>query len=316
MASTSEFLIIEYGTKEKIVIYVLGSINADIVVYSDRFPDPGETLEGSDFLLNQGGKGANQAIAARKAGVNTEFLGRVGDDYFGEVVLSELKKAGIFPNVTIEKETFTGVAIINVNKKGENKIIIIHGANGKVGNREISYLNNHLKKEDVLLIQGEIAPKVLEEAAKNASEKGASVIFDPAPVNNELKSIVRYATFVTPNEVEIRSLTGFSGEEGVKRLFSLGAKNVIVKLGERGVYYYGEQGEIALPAFKVQSVDTTGAGDTFNGAFAAAVSEGMALKDALVFAEAAAAISVTRKGASVSSPYKKEILEFLNSHSL
>ncbi len=297
------------------MIYVLGSINADMVVYSDRFPEVGETLVGSDFLLNQGGKGANQAIAAQKAGGGTEFIGRVGDDYFGEFVLKNLKDAGVSLRVKRDKGAFTGIALINVNGKGENKIIIIHGANGNVGDEEINYLESHVKSGDIFMIQGEIDPRVLEKSAKNAFEKGAIVIFDPAPVSEELKSVIKYSTFVTPNEVEIRSLTGFSGKEGIEGLFSLGAKNVIVKKGEKGVCYYGEKGEFVLPAFKVKSVDTTGAGDTFNGAFAAAISENFPLKEALIFAEAAAAISVTRNGASISAPKRSEIEAFLNSHS-
>ncbi len=297
------------------MIYVLGSINADMVVYSDRFPEIGETLVGSDFLLNQGGKGANQAIAAQKAGGKAEFIGRVGDDYFGEFVLKNLRDAGVSLKVRRDKSAFTGIALINVNGKGENKIIIIHGANGNVGDEEVKYLESRLENNDIFMIQGEIASEVLEKSAKSAFEKGATVIFDPAPVNSKLKSVVKYSTFITPNEVEIRSLTGYAGKKGIESLFSLGAKNVIVKRGEKGVHYYGEKGEFVLPAFKVKSIDTTGAGDTFNGAFAAAISENFPLKKALIFAEAAAAISVTRNGASISAPKRNEIEAFLNSHS-
>ncbi len=297
------------------MIYVLGSINADIVVYSERFPEPGETLTGSNFLINQGGKGANQAIAAQKSGGDAEFIGRVGEDYFGDLVLKSLHDANVSVKVKKERDMFTGVAIISVNKKGENKIIIIHGANGNVGEEEITYLKNRLTASDILMIQGEIKSDVLKRASQNAFKKGAIVIFDPAPVNEELKPIIQFSTFITPNEVEIRSLTGYSGKEGVEKLLSLGARNVIVKMGERGIHYYGEEGEFILPAFKVNSVDTTGAGDTFNGAFATGISLGMNLKEALLFAEAAAAISVTRKGASASVPRKSEIEAFLNSHS-
>ncbi len=297
------------------MIYVLGSINADIVVYSERFPEVGETLVGSDFMINQGGKGANQAIAAQKAGGNTKFVGRIGGDYFGKIVIESLIRAKVSTEVKKEENVFTGLALINVNKNGENKIIIVHGANERVGDKEIAFLENRIREKDILMIQGEINPDVLRVAAKNAVEKNACVIFDPAPVSEQLKSVIPFSTFITPNEVEIKSLTGSSGKEGVNKLFSLGASNVIVKMGESGIRYYGKEGEFEIPAFKVDSVDTTGAGDTFNGAFAAAISSGSSLKNALVFAEAAAAISVTRKGASISAPEKREIEAFLNSRS-
>ncbi len=290
------------------MIYVLGSINADLVVYSDRFPESGETLVGNDFLLNQGGKGANQAIAAKKAGGETVFIGRTGDDYFGEFVLRNLTENGVKLHVKKEKGTFTGIAMINVNSKGENKIVIIHGANGFVNGEELSFLKERLAEKDILMLQGEIDANILKSAAKTAREKNAVVIFDPAPVNGALKGVIPYANFITPNEVEIMSLTDGAGTE---KLLEMGAENIIEKRGSKGVNYIGKNERFEMPAFEVNAIDTTGAGDTFNGAFAAALSEGKTIKESVLFASAAAAISVTRKGAAASFPKREEIDEFL-----
>ncbi len=297
------------------MIYVLGSINADLVVYSARFPEVGETVVGNEFLVNQGGKGANQAIASKKAGGETTFIGRVGDDYFGTLVLESLRRENVKLEVKREKGVPTGIALINVDKRGNNKIIIIHGANGKVDGSEALYLKERLKSNDILMIQGELDADVIRDAAKIANSAGAAVIFDPAPVSSELKSIIPFATFITPNETEIETLTGLDGDKGAEALLKMGAKNVIFKKGEKGLLFLSKNESFSMSAFPVNAVDTTGAGDTFNGAFAAALQEGKALKDALMFGEAAAALSVTRKGASVSSPYKKEIEEFLKTHS-
>ena len=290
------------------MIYILGSINADLVVYSDKFPVEGETIVGSDFLLNQGGKGANQAIAARRAGAKTIFVGRVGNDYFGDFVLKNLINNNVKLHIKKEKDTFTGIAMINVNSEGENKIVIIHGANSKVDGEELSFLSKNLTKNDILMLQGEINSNILVQAAKIARAKNATVIFDPAPVSKELKNIIPFATFITPNEVEIKAL---AEGKGIDALLALGTEHIIEKRGERGIRYKGKEGSFSIPAFSVNAVDTTGAGDTFNGAFAAALSENKSLKESIIFAQAAAAISVTRKGAAASFPNRNEIDNFL-----
>jgi ribokinase len=290
------------------MIYVLGSINADLVVYSDEFPKTGETIVGKEFFVNQGGKGANQAIAARKAGAETTFIGRTGKDYFGEIVVKNLVDNDVTLQIRKEDDTYTGIALINVNSIGENKIIIIHGANSKVNGEELTFLEEKITGDDILMLQGEIDSDILLGAAKIAKNKNATVIFDPAPVNKKLRNVIPFADFITPNEVEIKSLAEKHGTEG---LFAMGAKNVIKKLGEKGIFYEGENGSFAIPAFSVRVVDTTGAGDTFNGAFAAALSEGKTVKESIIFGVAAAAISVTRKGAASSFPSRGEIEDFL-----
>ncbi|BAL81537.1 ribokinase [Caldisericum exile] len=292
-------------------IFVLGSINVDLVVYAERFPEAGETIVGKEFLINQGGKGANQAVAAKKASGNVTFIGRVGSDIFSTIAINSLRKFNVENHLIIDEHTETGIAVINVDDKGENRITIIEGANGKVGSEELKYLKSNIKVGDFLLLQGEIHVDVLVEASQIAKSSNATVIFDPAPVKNELTKVIPFADFITPNENELRKLTNSNDPY---ELLKLGAKNIVFKMGERGVRFINESEDFVVPAFKVDVVDTTGAGDTFNGSFVAALSKGMSIKDALRFGNAAAAISVTRKGAAISSPTYDEIVKFLEVH--
>lgn len=296
---------------EKKKVFVLGSINVDLVVYAERFPEKGETVVGKEFFINQGGKGANQAVAAKKAGADAIFIGRVGTDIFSNIAEESLKKFEVAHRLTFDKTAQTGIAVINVDKTGENRITIIEGANGHVGSEELMFLKKNIKSGDFLLLQGEIHVDVLVEASKIAKSAEAFIIFDPAPVKEELINVIPYADYVTPNEVELRKLTNSNDPA---ELLRLGAKNVIFKMGERGVRFINLNEIFEVKAFKVNAVDTTGAGDTFNGSFAAALSMGMDIKEALRFANAAAAISVTRKGAAVSSPTYEEIISFMEAH--
>jgi len=296
---------------EKRKIYVLGSINVDLVVYAEHFPEKGETVFGKEFFINQGGKGANQAVSAKKAGGDVTFIGRVGTDLFSQIAENSLKQYDLNYYLVFDSVAQTGIALINVDKSGENRITIIEGANGKVGKEEVEYLSSHIKENDLLLIQGEIHVDVLIEASTIAKKKGATVIFDPAPVKSELIKVIPYADFVTPNEVELRKLVNSNDP---KELLKLGAKNVILKLGEKGAKLITPNKELFVKAFKVNAIDTTGAGDTFNGSFASMLSRGESIEYALLFATAASAISVTRKGAAVSSPTYDEVIKFLEEH--
>ena len=296
---------------EKKKVFVLGSINVDLVVYAEHFPEKGETVVGKEFFINQGGKGANQAVAAKKAGADAIFIGRVGTDIFSNIAEESLKKFEVTHRLTFDKTAQTGIAVINVDKTGENRITIIEGANGHVGSEELEFLKKNIKSGDFLLLQGEIHVDVLVEASKIAKSAEAFIIFDPAPVKEELINVIPYADYVTPNEVELRKLTNSNDPA---ELLRLGAKNVIFKMGERGIRFINLNEIFEVKAFKVNAVDTTGAGDTFNGSFAAALSMGMDIKEALRFANAAAAISVTRKGAAVSSPTYEEIISFMEAY--
>lgn len=294
------------------MIFVVGSINIDLVVYSDRFPEEGETLIGKNFFINQGGKGANQALSSRKAGGDVLFLGRVGKDYFGDFVRREMEKFSVDLNLKEMDEISTGVALINVDREGRNKIVIIPGANNFVGEKEVGILKESFKKGDFLLIQGEIPVEANVKLAQVAKEKGGVVIFDPTPVDESLLRVIPYCNIVTPNEVEIRELTGKDEiADGAERLIDYGARSVIVKMGERGGFYMDRRESFFFPPFNVNPVDTTGAGDVFNGSLAAGLSLGMNIRDAIKYASSASAISVTRKGAAISSPSREEIIQFL-----
>ncbi|MGC8757794.1 MAG: ribokinase [Caldisericaceae bacterium] len=289
-------------------VIVLGSVNVDLVLYSDKLPEKGETVFGNEFLINQGGKGANQAVAASKAGAEVIFIGRVGDDFFGRFVLDSLRSFGVNSHLFVDKTSTTGVALINVDKSGENAITIIKGANGLVGDSEVDFLKQAINSGDILLLQGEISTETLVAACKISQGVGANVIFDPAPVREDLLDVVPFATYVTPNEIELKKLTKSNTAD---ELLKAGAKNVILKLGSSGVKLVNRNTQIALDAFSVDAIDTTGAGDAFNGSFAAALAMEYDLKDALKFAVAASAISVTRKGAAASSPTYDEIMKFI-----
>lgn len=294
--------------ENSLMIYVIGSINVDLVLFSEKFPEIGETVIGKELLINQGGKGANQAVAAAKAGGDVIFVGRVGNDFFGNFVIKEIKKFGVKTHITIDHSVTTGVALINVDNSGQNRITIIPGANGRVENNEIDYLKENLKRSDFLLIQGEIPTSTIRSATSFASSIGATVIFDPTPVRDDLIEIIPFTTYVTPNEVELKKLTKTNT---VDELLNMGAKNVVLKLGGKGVEFKNKNSEIHIPSLNVQVIDTTGAGDTFNGNFAAMLSQGEPIEKSLRFANAAAAISVTRKGAAVSSPTRRETEKFM-----
>jgi len=292
--------------KKKII--VLGSANVDLVLYSDKFPEKGETVFGNEFFINQGGKGANQAAAASKIGADVTFIGRVGDDFFGRFINESMKSFGVKTHFFVDKTAATGVALINVDRLGENCITIIKGANGLVGKEEVDYVRQITMQGDIFLLQGEIPTEAIIEASKLARDNSGTVIFDPAPVRGDLRKIIPLATYITPNEVELEKLTKTNNP---LELIEAGAENIVLKLGSRGIRFINSKTDISLPAFVVDTVDTTGAGDTFNGSFAAALALDYDLESALKFAIAASAVSVTRKGAAVSSPTFKEVVKFL-----
>lgn len=296
------------------MIYVLGSINFDIVIFLKKFPKIGETVFGNSILYNLGGKGANQAISAKKLNGDVLFIGRVGRDYFGEYLINELKKFDLNFNVNIDKDSSTGIALINVDENGKNKIVIIEGANGRVKEEEVYFLKNNLKKDDLLLMQGEIPYETILSSLRLASSIGAKVIFDPAPAKREFLNLLPYLTYITPNEVELEILTSNIKDlnEKIDFLINNGVFGVIVKLGENGIVYKDKNRNFFnLKAYKVDAIDTTAAGDIFNGAFATCLDKKLDLKYSLKFSMAASAISVTRKGASVSCPNYEEVIKFM-----
>ncbi len=299
-------------------VLVLGSINMDLVAVAPRFPRPGETLRGQRFFTAPGGKGANQAVAAARLGVPTRMIGRVGNDVFGPALRQALKEAGVeVSGVEVDPETSSGTALIVIEESGQNAIVVIPGANGRVGAAELARLERWLPEARVLLLQLEIPLEVVVQAAKRAARAGVQVILNPAPAMELPEEIYRWCAWLTPNEVEAESLVGFplqedqAIEEAIRVLVGKGCPHVVITLGERGCVYADRNGVRWVPTYRVPVVDTVAAGDAFNGALAAALWEGRSVEEALRWANAAGALSVTRYGAQPSMPHREELLAFL-----
>lgn len=405
------------------MIFVYGSVNADIVVFTEKFVEPKETMFGANYIINQGGKGANQAIAASKLGGDSLFLGRIGKDNFGEFVEKEILKNGVKNHLIKDDNNNTGIALIEVNKEGENRIIVVSGANNNTGEKELKFLENNFKSGDILLLQGEIQLQQNIEATKIVKNKGV-IIFDPAPANKNMIKIIDKVDFITPNEVEFEYLynsmqsyikekfknkyvSNNAKEENITKedlfkeelldkdllleqnkeklkeinekygiseeylidlnkksafLLKMGVKNIIVKLGEKGIFFKNNNLCFYQNGNKINAIDTTAAGDTFNGALAfyfnllfsenkreidnkkieeiknkmdklskvrtilkkqnmiktyyfkndkITLLDNIEVDKSFIFAQIAASYSVTKKGASISSPALQELIEFL-----
>lgn len=295
-------------------ICVIGSSNTDMVVKSEKLPAAGETILGGTFLMNAGGKGANQAVAAAKLGANVTFVSKVGDDIFGKQAIQGFQKEGINTNfVFTDAENPSGVALILVDAKGENSIAVASGANGNLQIAEAEKSIEQISANDIVLLQLEIPIPTVEFAIKKCSENGAKVILNPAPAQKLNENIFKFLEIITPNETEAELLTGIkvtdleSAKHAAEVLHQKGVKNIIITLGSRGAYLYNTNTNLLISAPQVQAVDTTAAGDVFNGALAVALSEGNEMEQAINFACKAAAISVTRMGAQASAPLRSEI---------
>jgi ribokinase len=299
-------------------IVVVGSSNSDMTIKAARIPKPGETVLGGSFSMAAGGKGANQAVAAARAGGKVIFVARVGDDYFGERALKHFVADQIdISYIVKDKESPSGIALIFVGDKGENSIAVAAGANARLSKSDIDKCNDAIASAEILLMQLETPLETVHAAAEIASSRGVKVILNPAPARKLPPELLRLVSIVTPNEFEAEVLTGIRilDDEAAGRaadaLLAQGVGTVIITLGARGAFLAAESGRAVLPAYHVHAVDTTGAGDVFNGALAVALSEGSALPEAVSFACAAAAISVTKLGAQPSIPRRKEIDAFI-----
>ena len=297
---------------EPLKILIIGSSNTDMVVRTHKFPLPGETILAKDFFMTPGGKGANQAVAAARLGADVDFVTKIGKDVFGSYTLAALAQEGISTAHVIKTgEYASGVALINVNSSGENTIVVASGANMHLTPEDIP--NELIGSAGIILLQLEIPIPTIEHVIKLANAGGKMVVLNPAPATIFPEAILNGLYLVTPNETETAILTGITPASlaDLKRagndLLKKGVQNIIITLGERGAFLMNDHHTLLVPSPLVTPVDTTAAGDVFNGALVTALAEGATLPGACGFACRAAAISVTRTGAQSSAPYKKEI---------
>lgn len=299
-------------------ILVIGSSNTDMTIKSDNLPLPGQTILGGRFVMGPGGKGANQAVAAKRLGGNVEFICKVGHDIFGKNAADGYKKEGIDISHILYSTEPSGVALILVDKTGENVISVAPGANGDLSVEDIESIANVIKEADYLILQLEIPTDAVIRAAKIAHEAGVYVILNPAPACKLPNELFQYISLITPNQTETELMTGVklineqSFITAVENFNRMGVKDVIITLGSKGsLVCYDGKNEF-IPAIKVDAVDATAAGDTFCGAVCVALSQGKNLKEAAVFATKAASLTVQKMGAQDSIPSITDINMFSN----
>ncbi len=299
-------------------IYVIGSSNTDMVIKAETLPKPGETVLGGTFLMNAGGKGANQAVAAARLGGSVTFVANVGNDIFGKQAIQQFQREGIDVSfVTTDTVHPSGVALISVDQKGENSIVVAPGANSQLDIRKVENALHGIMSPAILLLQQEIPMETVEYILEYADSKNFQVILNPAPANKLNENVFKHIFLITPNESEAELLTGIevskveSAEKAADVLHAKGVKNVVITLGNKGAYLSSPGIRKMIAAPPVTAQDTTAAGDCFSGALAVAISEGVEIDKAVAFACKAAAISVTRMGAQSSLPKRNEVNELL-----
>jgi ribokinase len=299
-------------------IVVVGSSNTDMILKLDRIPRPGETILGGEFVTAAGGKGANQAVAAARAGGSVTFVARVGQDMFGERAVAGFVENGINVEHVQYDNAPSGVALIFVSEDGENCIGVAGGANARLSPADVRLAEKSFSTADVVVMQLETPLETVQAAAELAAANGAIVILNPAPAQRLPDSLLKRFSILTPNETEAQLLTGItvtddaSCSRATDVLLGKGVETVIITLGPRGAFVATSTSKQYVPGFTVKPIDTTAAGDTFNGALAVALAEGMSMVDAVRFANAAGAIAVTRMGAQPSAPMRAEIETLLD----
>lgn len=295
-------------------IVVIGSSNTDMVIKADKFPLPGETILGGKFFMFPGGKGANQAVAASRLGGNVTFIAKVGNDIFGKQALQQFKKEGIRTEYVIpDADLPSGVALITVDAKGENTIVVAQGSNGSLSAQDVHRAEKEFELLEIVLMQLEIPISTVVHAARLAKQKGKKVILNPAPAMPLPSDLFSDLFMITPNKSETEAITGMeirdmnSVRSAAAKLRDKGVEHVVITLGPEGAFIFDDDGGRHIAAPRVNAVDSTAAGDVFNGALAVAISEGKSIDDAVSFANRAAAISVTKMGAQASAPYRNEV---------
>ena len=302
---------------EKNRILVIGSSNTDMTVRSATLPKPGETVLGGDFRMGPGGKGANQAVAARLLGGEVTFVCKLGRDMFGEGASKHYESCGLDTSKILWSDKPSGVALITVDSKAENSIVVASGANADVTVSDIDSVADIIKSSGILLLQLEIPMDAVVRAAEIAFEAGVQVVLNPAPATSLPAELLKCVSILIPNETEASAISGIdinnleTAAAAAERLKGMGVREVIITMGSRGSVVC--DGDCTfVPAVKVNAVDTTAAGDTFCGGVCVALSEGKALSEAVKFATAASSIAVQRPGAQDSVPSRCEVDKLLN----
>ncbi|QOP73006.1 ribokinase [Pediococcus acidilactici] len=299
-------------------VVVLGSLNVDRILQMDRVPEPGETLALNNQDMAGGGKGANQAIAAARSGAQTSFIGRVGADENGKFMLQQLVNSGVTIDlVAVDEDAGTGQAFVMVEKSGENRILIYGGANAQLSAADVKKAQAQIAAADLMVAQLETPVETTQFAFQMAKELGVKTILNPAPAVAKLPAeLLKNTDVITPNETEVEILTGIAVTDeaamlkAAQRLHDLGVATVIITLGSKGVFYDDGVQHGIVPAFKVQAVDTTAAGDTFLGALSSELNPDLSnLKTAIEYGNKASSLAVQKMGAQPSIPTRKDILK-------
>jgi len=298
-------------------ILVVGSSNVDLILRIPRFHGPGETITGESLVTSFGGKGANQAIAAKRLGGRVNFITKLGDDHYGAAYRSYLIKHGFnVRGILIDKEHPTGLALIELIPMGENRIIVSPGANGRLSPEDFRRLASFWNGVNVFVTQFEVPIPTVRKGLETARDHGAITLLNPSPVTRFPLSLLSMVDFLVPNEWEAQALTGLrmKQEQDIPkiagRLVSMGARNVIITLGPKGLFFKNREEEIRMKAFRVKAVDSTAAGDAFVGALACGLSENKPIGEVLGFASAGGALATTKLGAQPSLPLRSELERF------
>jgi len=296
-------------------ILVIGSLNADLVVRTPRFPAPGETISGGDLAIIPGGKGANQAVAVARQGTSVAMVGRVGSDSFGPTLIQNLQNNKVDTNLVQISDSATGTAIIVVDSSGQNSIVLSPGANDKVTPADVDAV--YFQDANMLLLQLEIPLETVIHAASVARQNGLRVILNPAPARSLPDSLLADVDILVPNESELKLLSGQSvtdidsAASAARTVLAKGVKTVIVTLGSNGALLVTDERIAHIPTFSVDVVDTTAAGDAFIGGLAAALLKGKALEEAVRYGNASGALAATKFGAQPSLPTQDEVEQLL-----
>lgn len=304
-------------------IVVIGSSNMDLVVKAPRIPSIGETILGGDFLMTPGGKGANQAVAAAKLGAHVYFVAKLGNDIFGEQSLTNFAKESIHTEYVIQtNEAPSGVALITVDHAGENVIVVAPGANGILSTEDVEKARPAIASSGALVAQLEVPLETVTFAGRLANRFGVPFILDPAPAQKLSPELLEMVDVLTPNETEARILTGIdvtdedSARLAAGKLLAFGVKAVVLTMGARGFLLCDNKSTEFIPTEKVDAVDTTAAGDAFTGALAVGLARGRAFRDAALFANYVAALSVMKMGAQSSMPSAEQVESFIKQRSV